>query len=152
VNTRQHRPPHRPRNYCNCPACHNDNEKGCTQPHECATEALARINKTLPKLNHLHPGDRHDNLSLTKRRKEQNRRAKEINGAITFDPSIATKDDLSECFRVFTDPQRTARHPAQRPQNNEANNRHDETQAYTDGSCMNNGKANARCGGGIWFG
>ena len=42
--------------------------------------------------------------------------------------------------------------PAQRPQNNEVNNRHTEIKIFTDGSCTNNGKENARCGGGVWFG
>ena len=149
-NTNQ--PGHRPTNYCNCPACVEDHRKDCTHPHDCAKEALARINKTTPKLNPLHIGNRPDNLSLTKRRKEQNQTAKKENGSITFDPSITTKDDLSECFRVFTDPQRKTRHPAQRLQNNRADQRHNEIQVYTDGSCMNNGKENARSGGGIWFG
>ena len=110
-NTNQ--PGHRPTNYCNCPACVEDHRKDCTHPHDCAKEALARINKTTPKLNPLHIGNRPDNLSLTKRRKEQNQTAKKENGSITFDPSITTKEDLSECFRVFTDPQRKTRHPAQ---------------------------------------
>ncbi|KAI0262487.1 hypothetical protein BGY98DRAFT_929077, partial [Russula aff. rugulosa BPL654] len=143
---------HRPTNYCNCQACAEDHRKKCTHPHDCAKEALARINKTIPKLNPLYPENRPDNLSLTKRRKEQNRKAKEENRIIIFDPSITTKDNLSECFRVFTDPQRTTRTPAQHQLNNGANERHNKTQVYTDGSCMNNRKANARCGGGIWFG
>jgi ribonuclease HI len=50
------------------------------------------------------------------------------------------------------DPQRTTRNPAQRPQNNRANSRHRETTTYTDGSCTDNGKENAKCGGGTWFG
>ena len=70
-------PTHRPTNYCNCTACVEDREKDCTHPHDCATEALARINKTLPKQNPLRPGNGHGNLSLTKRRKQQNIRARE---------------------------------------------------------------------------
>ncbi|KAN0107309.1 hypothetical protein V8E52_010245, partial [Russula decolorans] len=73
---------HRPTNYCNCPACADDQRKDCTHSHDCATEALARINRTLPKLNPLGPGIRHDNLSLTNRRKNQNRKAREENGKI----------------------------------------------------------------------
>lgn len=145
-------PAHRPTNYCNCVACAADRRKDCTHPHDCATEALARINRTLPKMNPLGPGISQDNLSLTKRRKHQNRKAREENGKITFDPSVTTKDDLSECFRVFTDPQRLTRNPAQRPQNNGANIRHNEITVYTDGSCTDNGKENAKSGGGAWFG
>jgi hypothetical protein len=140
---------HRPTNYCNCQACNEDHRKDCTHPHDCAKEALARINSTIPKQNPLHTDNGLDNLSLMKRRKERNQRAKEENDAITFDPSITTKEDLSECFRVFTDPQRQSRNPAQRQQNEGANERYNETQVYTDGSCINNGKANARCGSGV---
>ena len=143
---------HRPTNYCNCQACTKDHKRDCIHSHDCAKEALARINKMIPKLNPLYPENRPDNLTLTKRRKEQNKKAKEENGAIIFDPSVTTKDDLSECFRVFTEPQRTSKNPAQHAQNDGMNNRHNEILVYTDGSCTNNGKANARCGGGIWFG
>jgi hypothetical protein len=66
---------HRPINYYNCPLCGADQRKNCTHPYDCATEALARINKTLPKMNPMGPGTRHDNLSLTKRRKDQNQKA-----------------------------------------------------------------------------
>ncbi|KAF8490093.1 hypothetical protein F5888DRAFT_1621297, partial [Russula emetica] len=82
---------HRPTNYCNCPACTANQRKNCTHPHDCANEALARINRTLSKMNPLGPGARHDNLSLTNRRKSQNRKAREENGKITFDPTITTK-------------------------------------------------------------
>jgi len=149
-NTRH--PNHRPTNYCNCPACEEDHRKDCTHPHDCATEALARIHATTPKTNPLHPGDGHDNLSLTKRRKEQNRKAKEENGTITFDPTMTSKNDIAECFRAFTNPQRPTTRPAQRLRADHDNNRHDTIQVYTDGACLNNGKANARCGGGVWFG
>ena len=123
--------------------------KDCTHPHDCTTEALARINRTLPKLNPLGLGINHDNLSLTNRRKELNQRAREENGKITFDPSITAKDDLSDCFRIFTDPQRLTQLPAQHLQNNGANRRYNETSIFTDGSCMNNSKENAKSGGGV---
>jgi hypothetical protein len=69
-----------------------------------------------------------------------------------FDPPITTKDDLSECFRVFIDPQRSTRNPAQRPINNGTASRHGQIVIHTGGSCMDNGKENAKSGGGAWFG
>ena len=142
---------HRHTNFCNCSACEEDNRKNCTHPHDCATEALARIQATTPKTNPLYP-ERHDNLSLTKRRKDQNKKAKEENGTITFDPTMTNKTDITECFRIFTDPQRLSKYPAQRLRTDPTNNRHDTVTVYTDGACINNGKANAKCGGGVWFG
>ena len=143
---------HRPINYCNCQACAEDQRKHCTHPHDCATEALARINATTPKANPLHQGYRHDNLSLTRRRKDQNRKEIEENGTITFDPTITSKNDITECFRIFADTQRMSKHPAQRLIDNRTSIRHDTTRVYTDGACTNNGKENAQCGGGVWFG
>lgn len=67
---------------------------------------------------------------------------------MVFDPTITTKDDLSECFRVFTDPQRLTRLPAQRLWDPRTNLRHE---LLTDGSCTNNGKENACCSAGVWF-
>ena len=97
-------PNHHPTNYCNCPACKEDYEKDCTHPHDCATEAMARIHTTTPKTNPLYPDGGHNNLSLIKRRKEQNRKAKEENRKIPFDPTMISKSDIAECFRVFTNP------------------------------------------------
>jgi ribonuclease HI len=143
--------PHQPSIYCRCPDCREDREKFCWTPHECAKEALTRINITFPKLNPLHQ-DRHGNLSLTPNRKRRNHTAKENNEAILFDPSMTSKNHLAECFRVFTDPERISRNPAQRHVREETNQRYNKTVVYTDGACYNNGKQNAKCGGGIWFG
>ncbi|KAI0264085.1 hypothetical protein BGY98DRAFT_902249, partial [Russula aff. rugulosa BPL654] len=105
--------PHRPTNFCRCRDCCDDQEKQCWTPHECAKEALTRINLTFPKLNPLLQ-DRHGNLSLTPNRKHRNRTAKENKEAILFDPSITSKNHLGECFRAFTDTERISRNPAQR--------------------------------------
>jgi hypothetical protein len=57
-----------------------------------------------PKLNPMHQGYHHGNLSLIRMRKGQNMRVQVENGAILFDPIITTKNNLAECFRIFTDP------------------------------------------------
>ncbi|KAF8493203.1 hypothetical protein F5888DRAFT_1569885, partial [Russula emetica] len=144
--------PHRPTIYCRCNDCLNDQDKLCWTPHECAKEALTRIQLIFPKLNPLSRDDHHGNLSLTPTRKYRNKVAREENGEILFDPTITSKDSLTECFQVFTDPERISRNPAQRHVMEGANLRHVTTEIYTDGACFNNGKQNAKCGGGIWFG
>ena len=144
--------PHHPSIYCRCRDCCNDRDNFCWTPHECAKEALTRINLIFPKLNPLLRDAHHGNLSLTPARKFRNRTAQENNESTLFDPSITSKDSLAECFRVFTDPGRISRNPAQRRISEGTNWRHNKIEVYTDGACYNNGKQNARCGGGIWFG
>jgi ribonuclease HI len=144
--------PHRPSNFCSCRDCHEDREKQCWTPHDCSQEALTRIHMTFPKLNPLAHDSHHGNLSLTPARKRRNNLARENNDDILFDPSITCKNNLAECFRVFTDPERISRNPAKRLITEGANQRHEKIEIYTDGACFNNGKQNARCGAGIWFG
>jgi hypothetical protein len=71
---------------------------------------------------------------------------------IVFDLTLTSKDDISECFRVFTNPDKMAAIPAHRFIDNGTRERHPVTQVYTDDACMNNGKPDARCGAGVWFG
>ena len=44
---------HRHLNFCNCPQCVSDQKLNCMHPHDCATEALARLNALTPKTNPL---------------------------------------------------------------------------------------------------
>ena len=145
-------PPHRPSNFCRCRDCCEDRGRQCWTPHDCAQEALTRINITFPILNPLTNDRHHGNLSLTPGRKRRNSAARERNEDILFDPSITSKNTLTECFRVFTDPRRISRIPAKRLISEGTNQRHNTIEIYTDGACFNNGKQNARCGAGIWFG
>ena len=144
--------PHSPTHLCDCEDCSRDKADGCKDPNACAEEAQARLRLIAPKMNPLLPRGNHGNLSLTKRRKARNEAAKLTQGGILFDPSITSKDNLAECFRIFTDPNRIANIPAERLEPYGTNLRLREITAYTDGACINNGKANARCGSGVWFG
>jgi len=105
---------HRPTIYCRCHDCNEDRNSHCWTPHECATEALTRLNLIFPKLNPLSNDDRHGNLSLTPNRKYQNTIAKENNGEILFDPTLTCKNNLADCFHVFADPEKLSKNPAQR--------------------------------------
>jgi hypothetical protein len=94
--------PHMPSPWCICPECVIDRINKCTNPHQCATEAQNKINALYPKYNPLAPDTRHGNLSLTASRKRKNLQARHQNEFITFDPTITNKNDLTECYRIFT--------------------------------------------------
>lgn len=44
---------HRPNPFCPCRDCTADQEKGCYNPHDCATEALMKLESISPRLNPL---------------------------------------------------------------------------------------------------
>ena len=134
---------------CICWDCVWDRRGGCQHPHTCAEEALNRLNLIAPKLNLLQR-DRHGNLSLTKRRMVTNKIAKANNGSILFDPLITSKNNLAECFQIFTTPDQLSNIPTERLQGQGAAMRVPEINIYTDGACHNNGKVNAWSGSGVW--
>ena len=141
---------HTPTQACICIECVQDRQKGCKNPHACAVEAETRLNDIAPKYNPL-AQEQHDNLSLTPNRKARNVAAHATTKkGIIFDPSITCKKGIEECFRVFTNPNRISLTAASRQLQQGINLNHIEMRVYTDGSCMNNGKEDARCGSGIW--
>jgi len=154
VRIRNPHPPedHRPNPFCPCRDCTTDQEKGCYNPHNCATEALIRLERISPRLSPLGPENPQDLLSLTPTCKATNTQARLVNDVITFDPTLTCNTDLAECFRVFVDPLRLSAHPALRHPPSSRNPSCPLITVYTDGACMNNGKRNASCGGGVWAG
>ncbi|KAH7905232.1 hypothetical protein BJ138DRAFT_976902, partial [Hygrophoropsis aurantiaca] len=93
--------PHSSRRNCKCGCCKADRERGCENPHKCATTAKKIIDSICPRLNPKN-APRHDNLTLTHTRKEKNRQAiKTGQGEILFDPSVTTRAALEDCFRIF---------------------------------------------------
>ena len=147
------RGPHTPIYSCHCEDCERDRRNGCENPQRCAIEALRRLERITPKLNPRRPPNQ-DGLSLTRRRIERNKLATEEDDeqGITFDPSVTEKTDLSECFRIFVDKKKIMNIPATRqPRPRGVTINDEEIIVYTDGSCLNNGKLNARAGGGIWL-
>jgi len=105
---------HQPSPYCRCRDCNSDRLLNCLNPHACATEASVRLQKITPKLNPLTRPPLHDNLSLTPTRKARNSIAKKRNEDITFNPSVTSKTNLAECFRIFTNPDKISNLPATR--------------------------------------
>ena len=73
------------------------------------------------------------------------------NKDVTFDPTITCKGTLADCFRIFTDSEEIELTPATRTLTRGIHLSNNKVVAYMDGACMDNGKANARCGSGIWF-
>ena len=142
---------HSPSQACICMECIQDRRKGCINPHACAVEAETRLNDIAPKYNPL-AIEHHDTLSLTPNRKARNTVARATDQGITFDPTITCKDGIEECFRVFTNPERISLTPASRRTQQGINLENEEIIVFTDGSCNNNGKRNARCGSGVWIG
>jgi ribonuclease HI/exonuclease III len=148
---RRHNNNHIPLFFCHCDDCDLDRSKGCENPQKCAMEAQKRLNRLAPKYQ---PSFQHnqDDLSLTKRRKQKNKEAHNLNGNITFNPSTTTKHNLADGFRIFVDPHKITNTPASRQNGARGSEIENElTIIYTDGACKNNGKANAQCGAGIWY-
>lgn len=113
---------------CTCNACIEDRLAGCKNPNQCAKTAQHILDNLNPIFN----------PNTTQMRKQQH-------GEILFDPSLTSKNHLSECFRIFTNPDRLIQLPAYRlrtPRTGRNTARVPLTM-YTDGSCTNNGKQNA---------
>ena len=142
--------PHTPNLTCTCIDCVRDRLKGCRNPHECAKEALARVTAIAPKFNPLLGMSERDNFSLTPTHNDRRHAANEHDDKILFNPEIACKTDLAECFRIFTDPNRLSETPVRRRHALGINLPDQAITVYTDGACFNNGKENAYCGSGIW--
>lgn len=137
---------------CHCEECIEDRANRCKNPQQCAIEAQNRLNKISPKLDPNRMSYR-DNLFLTHRRKEKNATAIIESGDITFDPSVTIKSNLADCFRIMVDPEKVSNIPAERQPPPRGTTIPDEKiTVYMDGSCMNNGKLNTKCGAGIWAG
>ena len=145
-------PTHQTNHECIRQDCARERTQGCMnpQPEGCAMEVLTRLNLIPPKYNPTKQ-DLPDGMSLTRSRKLRNQIARQNNGEITFDPSMTCKESLAKCFRIFTDPNRTSNHMAKRYRQPGPILRCRELTIYTNGACINNGKLNTQCGGGVWF-
>jgi hypothetical protein len=144
-------PTHRRNRTCTCQECANNQDLGCSNLHKCATEALTRLNLIHPKYNPMRQ-ELPDGLSLTRTRKLQNEWARQNDGEITFDPSVTCKDNLAKCFQIFINLDNISTNMARRYKHRGPTPRYEVINIYTDGTCVNNSKKNARCRSGVWFG
>ena len=140
--------PHQHHNNCPCDDCKKDRGKGCKHPHKCATIANSLVTGLSQKLNPAVPRQS-NNLTLTHHRLEKNKKADISKGdETTFDPSVTTRTSLADCFRV------SIPHPPSELLALCHQSRDDPLPPltiYTDGSCINNGLLNAKCGAGLWI-
>ncbi|EPQ51945.1 RnaseH-domain-containing protein, partial [Gloeophyllum trabeum ATCC 11539] len=145
------RRPHFPLRRCACHDCKLDRTHGCLNPHQCAKMALTILSTLSPIANTFSQGP-DDNLTLTHHRLEKNREARAERGAVVFDPSLTIRTSLADCFRIFLDPKLVSPDPAYRLEAPAPglNVQREHLTIYTDGSCLDNGKANARAGSGIY--
>jgi len=75
-------------------------------------------------------------------------RSNKNNDKLVFDPFVTAKTNLAESSQIPQKSQmnlQNASHPSGIALKEE------ELTIYTDGSCIDNRKLNARCGGGIWI-
>ena len=150
----QHDNSHQPNQQCICRPCRENRAIGCQNPHRCALAAKNIVGNLHNKFN---PWEqtRKDNLTLTHHRRGKNQRANIARGdEILFDPTITARGTLDECFRVLTNLTDTPTEPALRLQNPrlEQGQHIEPIMAYTDGSCIKNGKLDVESGSGVWFG
>jgi ribonuclease HI len=143
---------HKNRRNCACAECKVDRIKGCINPNQCCKAADGILANLKPKYD-VKEQAIGDGLTLTNRRITANKRGRDNikrGGSIVFDPSVTTRNSLAKCFRVFVDETKTDDAPAIWEQRGiSLDDKH--ITVYTDGSCSNNGKANARCGSGVWI-
>ena len=86
-------------------------------------------------------------------RKEKNSRERAADGRIIFNPTLTDSGGIGDTLRAFTgESQEDMRRSAARRPPREHNVWEEEVEAYTDGSAINNGAANAKAGAGVWFG
>ena len=92
-----------------------------------------------------------DSLFLTPGRKEKNKEARDKDGEVTFDPSIAQEGNMSSYFRIFVKPNTICHNPALQPIQPANIIRH-RTSIYTEGDRNIDEIGNISAGSGIWYG
>ncbi|KAH9832282.1 uncharacterized protein C8Q71DRAFT_679175, partial [Rhodofomes roseus] len=85
---------------CSCPKCSDAYKKGCKHPLSCCEAAGRLLHSLDPKWM---PGTNpaNDGLTLTTKRRDDNQKALDEKGDVTFDPSLTERGGISETFRVF---------------------------------------------------
>ncbi|KAG2069424.1 hypothetical protein BDR04DRAFT_934706, partial [Suillus decipiens] len=130
-----------------------DQQARCINPHKCAANTREILSKIAPKYD-TRTKPKKDELSLTHQHREKNTQAHQSrNREILFDPTTTIRTSLKDCFRIFIDPKHNSLSPAHRLQNptRGLNLINEKVTIFTDGSCTNNGKDNAKSRCRIWI-
>ncbi|KAF6750667.1 hypothetical protein DFP72DRAFT_817405, partial [Ephemerocybe angulata] len=132
---------------CVCPSCDRDRQTGCKNPTACRKNAHAKLNNIEPEWDP----------------RKFAAEAEEAPGDDDLDPLDdsytkawrpgQTLTHPGQLVRIFTSEEKKPRagQREQAPQPARAPTTPD-VELYTDGSCVNNGTADARCGSGVWYG
>jgi hypothetical protein len=94
-----------------------------------------------------------NDLSLTPERIEKNRQTLvDMEGLITFDPSVTIKNSLDKCFRIFARKDKTDKEPATRMSRitRGMSVQHKRAVVTVESSCHSEGQPDAECVGGLW--
>ena len=127
---------------------------GCKAHHKCVEAAAAWARATRPKVNAFMmtptkpwTGEK-DNLDHTVRRLQANKERRERDQAVCLNPDITHRGDLHKATRIFGKEETRSDMPAYRRTN--MNIVPGTLDLFTDGSADKNGKADSRCGAGVW--
>ncbi|KIY73935.1 hypothetical protein CYLTODRAFT_472864, partial [Cylindrobasidium torrendii FP15055 ss-10] len=137
-------PNHKPNARCRCQSCREiRQETGCVCPWKCYRRARELIDCLPPKWNPYSriPEDYEYMPEISNEDKEE--------GIRLFDPRVTAKPGLKNAFRIFTEGPICNDLPDTEliPEDKSILE-----VAYTDGSCLQNGSAEAKAGAGSWFG
>lgn len=139
------------RSNCACSVCRIVRQQtGCSNPHKCYEHAK-KILDSLPPKWHPSREPNADGLTLTRRRRDDNEVARQVNGKILFNPSIATGDDLASGFRIFTDPEAPRIVPGTR-RHNTLNILHESREIAVKSACDRTLDVNTKTGVGLFYG
>ncbi|KAG8967570.1 hypothetical protein FRC05_002003 [Tulasnella sp. 425] len=124
--------------------------------HEVCLGAIRRlVQSTLPCFNlnvqtttPTRAGGQGDNLDHTRNRVAENARAAKEDTAILLNPDVTHRSDIALAVRIFGELQDQRRPPAFRDVSTP--NEPGLVTIYTDGSADKNGKADSKCGAGLW--
>ncbi|KAF5320843.1 hypothetical protein D9619_000262 [Psilocybe cf. subviscida] len=137
---------HSARRNCKCQPCKEDREKGCENPHECATKCAKLLNKLSPKFLPALQAEIGNDIPVAQDMILEQADKKYFN-------KLAHISNLDDGFRVFGQHSTTSQTPltigSLPPGTNRVNV--PTTIVYTDGSCEHNGTLHARAGAGIWY-
>ncbi|KAF9073029.1 hypothetical protein BDP27DRAFT_1487656, partial [Rhodocollybia butyracea] len=137
--------PHQPTGECDCTDCESLRDQiGCENPHSCMLWA-EKLLAPLPE-----KWDPQSELPEDYQLKPKQDDFPEGSPWDEIDVRVTTRGTLAEIFRIFADPKCLPTNFLPDLKFTEANEIR--ATAATDGSCIDNGKENARAGAGIFFG
>lgn len=135
---------------------YNGQYQDCERPHLCKNTADKYLHSFGDKFDPRIVTPRQDGLDWTPngQRFIDSQKAMTEDEPILLNPDVTERGSYRECIRIFTPKgHTTCKNPAFRLDTEERPEGDiEERVLYTDGSCFNNGKENARCGAGIWEG